>query len=70
MTTAKESAKLEVLKRIARYKKAPRLAALRSRLRKKLGGDWEVECCVGELVKDGRLRVTGGVFYLPQRLSE
>lgn len=69
MTTAKESAKAEILKRVGRYKKAPRLAALRNRLARVCGDAWGVECCVTELVKEGRLRVTGGVFFLPQRFE-
>lgn len=69
METAKESAKLEVLKRIGRYKKPPRIAALRNRLRRVCGDAHGVELCVLELVRESRLRVTGGAFYVPRKLQ-
>lgn len=65
MSTAKESAKAEILKRIGRYKKAPSLTALRRRLERAVGGGDAVEECVSELLHEGRLRVTSRLFYLP-----
>ncbi len=65
MTTAKEAAKAEVLRRIGYYKRAPTLGALYRRLARKVGDEDAVDEVVRELVKDNRLRVTNRVFYIP-----
>lgn len=65
MTTAKDAAKAEVLRRIAYYKRAPNLGALYRRLARKVGDEEAVDEVVRELVKEGRLRVTSRVFYIP-----
>lgn len=63
--TAKESAKAEILARVGRYKKAPSISALRARLVRAVGDSAAVEECVAELIAEGRLRTTDGLFYLP-----
>lgn len=77
-----EDAKSEVLRRVAKYKKPPTMAALRNRLMRYFGAAksapydekskalWAVECAVGELVKEGRLRCTAKLFHLPVKLRD
>lgn len=58
-------AQKELLKRIARYKHAPGLAALEHRMGRYCGSDDAVDAVVTSLVKSGRLRVTDKLFHLP-----
>lgn len=64
---AAEECKAEILRRIERYKKPPSMAALSSRLEKYCDGAHSVEWYTLTLVKEGKLRVTDGVFCLPKK---
>lgn len=63
----REECRAEITKRIARYKKAPTTKAMVTRLSKFCGGDWAVELHLMQMVRSGLLRVTDGVYYLPQK---
>ena len=67
---AADECKAEILRRVERYKRSPSMAALIHRLEKYCGGAWPVEVYAGQLVKEGKLRVTDGVFYLPQKWDD
>ena len=62
-----EEAKAEIIKRVGRYRRAPSMSALINRLGWFCCGDWAVETYCLELVRSGQLRVTDGLFYLPQK---
>lgn len=64
---AADECKAEILRRVERYKKAPSMGALGHRLERYCGGIWAVEVYTFLLVKEGKLRVTDGVFYLPKK---
>lgn len=64
---AAEECMAEILRRVTRYKKAPSAAALINRLAHYCGGEWAVEVYTLQLVKAGKLRVTDGMFYAPQK---
>ena len=55
----------EMVYRIGKYKKAPSLAALRTRFARVLDSDVAIENLVRSLLSAGRIRVTNKVFHLP-----
>lgn len=58
-------AQRELLKRVRRYKRAPTLPALCTRLKHYCGDEEAVEHVVRTLMRDGRLRCTNKIFHLP-----
>jgi hypothetical protein len=62
-----DECKAEILRRVGMYKRAPTMAALCHRLGWFCCGEWPVEVYTLELVREGALRVTDGMFYLPRK---
>lgn len=67
-SVTEDNAKLEILKRLARYKRPPTLKMLRHRLARLCGGEeWVEELLTDMIRRDGTLAVANGFFYRRNR---